>query len=286
MGQRNRHRSIGRVMAAAAAAAAAAAGLAGLGGSPADAGLMVDFRAVTINGQTALVTDPKSVPLVTTGDVVGIEIYARIQGTNAANDEAFHNFTGSIQSSSGGLLGNLSNSATVAPFNASGSQNGSQQDFDSDGDLDIGSIPNGARPATNSLYFVPRSAAAVMDGTPVPGANPAAEDWLVGTVNFTVTGSEGFTAINFVRRTFPNGANDAATSSWNEDGGIGSGTSPYSSNPLLIGVPEPSGLALAALTSLGLIARRKRRALRLDVVVDDAVVAAVDDAVDRPCRCA
>jgi hypothetical protein len=261
MGQRNR--SIGCL--AAAAAAAAAAGLGGLGESGARAGLMVDFRAVTLNGHTELVTDPKHVPRVATGDVVGIEIYARIQATNADNDESLQSFSGSIHSSNGELLGDLGDSATVFPFTAAGSQNGSQQDIDSDGDLDIGAVPTGLRPQTNSLYFFPRAASAqdgsqgTVDGTPVPGANPAAEEWLVGTVNFRVSQGGALTWIDFVRRTFPNGTNDPATSVWREDGVLQTGTSPYSSNPLVIGsIPEAGGLALAGLASLGVLARRKR----------------------------
>jgi hypothetical protein len=251
------HRAIGKL----AAAAATALGLAGFGARQAHAGLMVDFRAMTVNGSA--VSDSKVVDAYD-GDVVSIQIFALVQGTNAANDEGLQSFGGSIYSS-GGTLGNLSSAALAAPFNGSGSQNGSQQDFDSDGDLDIGSIPTGARPAANSLYFFPRANAmqngslGSVDGTPVAGANPAAEEWLVGTVNFTVTMAQGPTTIEFVRRVFPNGANDPATSHWNEDGGgLRTGTSPYSSNPLFINIPEPSSVALAGLASLGLLARRKR----------------------------
>jgi hypothetical protein len=243
----------------AAAAVAAAVGLAGIGPSPVDAELIVDFRAASINGNAGAVSDPKSVQAVQ-GDVVAIDVFARVQGTNAENDEAFDLVSGSIYSNNGGLPGDLGNSATVAPFNDAGSQNGSQQDFDSDGDLDIGTIPNGLRPATNNRYFLPNAPVPIQDGVPVAGANPAAEDWLVGTLTFTVVGSAGSTDINFVRRLLPQGTNDPAASTWFEDGSLRTGTNPYSSNPLTItAVPEPTAAALAGLASLGLLARRRNK---------------------------
>ena len=257
MGTR-RDRAIGTL----AAAAVAAVGLAGFGAGQADAGLIIDLRAVAINGVP--IPDQKHVSPNGPGDVVSIQIFARVYGSDAVNDEGLQSISGSIYSN-GELLGNLINAATVAPFNALGSQNGSQQDIDSDGDLDIGSIPNGARPATNSLYFLPRSASVqdgsngTLNGTPIPGTNPAAEEWLVGTVNFIVTGGNGMTWIDFVRRRLPNGENDIATSVWFEEGALRNGTSPYDTNPVLIGaIPEPSGLALTGLAALGLLARRKR----------------------------
>jgi hypothetical protein len=235
--------------------AAAAVGLAGFGiAQQADASLIVDIRATTLNG-LPVGADNKHVN-ANVGDVVGVQIVARVGGTNGQNDEAFQSITGSIFSN-GGLLGNLGQNVNVSPFNGSGSQNGSQQDFDSDGDLDIGTIPNGARPATNSLYFGPRSAASTPDGTVVDSNT---EDFLLANMTFTVTGGSGQTLLDFVRRTFPAGTADAATLSSNVDGGLQTGTSPYSTSPLQVGVvPEPTSAALAGLASLGLLARRRNK---------------------------
>jgi hypothetical protein len=254
------HRSIGK-LAAAAAAAAGAIGLVGAAAAPVQAGLLLDFRATAVNGVPVSSGHGYIVPQ--DGDVVYISLYARVQGANAANDEAFQSITGSIFSS-GPTRGNLGQVTLVAPFNGLGSQNGSQQDFDSDGDLDIGSIPTGSRPMTNSLYLLARSSApqdgagGTVDGVPIAGADPAAEEWLIAKMFFTVTSTQGYAFIDFVRRQLPNGQNDVATAVWREEGTFQNGTSPYSTNPLVIGIPEPSVAALAGLASLGLLARRKR----------------------------
>jgi hypothetical protein len=86
--------------------------------------------------------------------MVTLDLFAIVSGTNGVNDEGFQLAQGAIISS-GGLLGNLSG-GPVSPFNSSGFQNGSQQDLDADGDLDIGVAPNGGTPTTG--YFVARSA--------------------------------------------------------------------------------------------------------------------------------
>jgi hypothetical protein len=153
----NRHKS--RMFLAAAAVAAV-----GMMHSPAPApgGMVVDLYATSINGSTAAVTDPKLVQVTTPGDVITFNIVARITGTSelqqhgnfdnafpsidTRNDEALDVVIGSF-SSVGALLGdfdpdNQGQGSHVAAFAAIGSANGVSQDFDSDGDLDIGGLAN------------------------------------------------------------------------------------------------------------------------------------------------
>ena len=69
------------------AAAAAAAGVATLAASRADAGLMLDLRAVGVNGQPLPPgADAKHV-VVGPGDTLQLKLYAVVIGTNGVNDE-------------------------------------------------------------------------------------------------------------------------------------------------------------------------------------------------------
>jgi hypothetical protein len=136
-------------------AAVASVGVVGLVGS-ADAGLMIDLRAVSSN----LPGDSVAPKVVTAqyGSVITFQVVARLTGTNATqlvgnfdsaapatdtkNDEALQSVVGSFRSI-GSLMGDFdpSNQGAdphVSPYNGNGSQNGAQSDWDSDGDLDIG----------------------------------------------------------------------------------------------------------------------------------------------------
>ena len=252
-------------LARAAAAAAAAAGCAGLAAERADAGLLIDLRAVTLNDQPLPAGSTAERVVVDGGDVVGINVIARVSGTNAVDDEGFQSMYGVFRSTTGGLLGDLS-ASTVAPFNGLGSQNGSRIDVDGDGDLDIGDIPNGGI-NTLTAYWVARSNIVQRDGTPV-ATDPAAEEFVIGTLTWTATsapapGSETF--VDFIRRRNPGnpGTNGSAYSRWDEDGSgtasVRNGADPYATDGLRIeAVPEPASTALATVAALGLLARRRR----------------------------
>jgi len=139
------------------AAAVASVALAGAASQVADAGLMIDLRAVSSNLPTDTVT-PK---LVTAhyGSVITFEVVARLTGANnvqfvgdfdgglppatdTRNDDALQSVVGSFRSI-GSLMCDMDPSnqgagSHVSPYNASGTQPGVQSDWDSDGDLDIG----------------------------------------------------------------------------------------------------------------------------------------------------
>jgi hypothetical protein len=245
-----------RIFTAAAMTAAAAAGTGAVLSTPsAHAGLMMDLRAVALNGVPMA---PTKQVLVGPGDVLTLDLFAVITGTNGLNDEATQNMHGSLRSS-GTLLGNLSG-GRVAPFNAAGSQDGSQQDIDGDTDLDIGA-PAGA-PSAGDGYFIARSDV-LTDGVTI---SPNTEEVRVGTFNWTVTGTSGDYFLNFVRRTNASGGNISTAAVWREDGLAKNPTlSPYTVGAPVV-MPEPAGVAVAAIASLGLLARRRGTTQKGDMV--------------------
>jgi MYXO-CTERM domain-containing protein len=257
MGTRNRHRSIGRL----AAAAAAAGGLWGIAAGQASAGVIVDgvlidLRATQLNG--APVPDPKHVAGVLPGDVITMQLFTITTGTNGIDDEASHTIHGALRSSTGGLLGNIA-AQLVAPFNGSGSSSGTMIDVDSDGDLDV----SGANPNLAAGYFNARNAAGFTDGTRIGGDS---EESLMGGLTFTVApGAIGETLVNFFQHRTTSGGNNFAWGVYMIDGN-NNGTSPRNPTNTQVGgdgvlissVPEPGAVALAGVAALGLLARRKK----------------------------
>jgi hypothetical protein len=167
----------------------------------------------------------------------------------------------------------------ASPFNSFASQNGTAQDWDSDGDLDIGALNNSdlsqlfvARPITSTQAAVDNSGSGPTKGYTqgaggvqfAPNSNETLIDATtnevrIGTVRWIETqGSLQSCAINFVPRMTSDGA------LWFEDG-LATGKNP-TSGALLVGppvtipfIPEPSPLPLTAIApTLGLLARRRR----------------------------
>ena len=250
-------------------AVAAAVGVAALTTAPAvaDAGLVIDLRPVAINGVPIDVPHngdgPEYIsPPFTPGDVISFNLYARVRGTNGLDDEGFQSIHGVFRTPTGGLLADLA-SSVVAPFNGSGSQAGAQIDVDSDGDFDIGPIPNGGTPS--SAYWLARSNSMERNGVRV---DENAEEWLLGSLTWTLKDNSGGPDlfIDFIRRRNPGnpGTNNTAYSNWNEDGSgtasVRNGLSPYVYDG--VALPEPGGAALTSLTAIGLLARRRRGAGR------------------------
>jgi PEP-CTERM motif len=287
MDKRFSQRKSGKIL----AAAAASVGLAGFASQHANAGLVIDVRAIGVSAGGTLNSgkDVTAAPGVT----VTMGVYARISGTNATqnigdldgngdandtqNDDSLNIVTGSY-TSTGLLAGNLSANAAgqgvnyntrVAPFNGPGSINGIGTDFDSDGDLDIGAV--GTDP-TN--MFVARAAAttfaALQNGntkaynsgsftanTDETIIDPTTSELRIGTLRFVVAGSSGSTGVNFLQRP----TTDAGSALWFEDGiatGKTPGTGSYTVGaPVLVSVPEPATLGLLGIAGLGMLARRR-----------------------------
>jgi MYXO-CTERM domain-containing protein len=254
-------------------AAAVAVGVAGIGAAQhADASLIIDLRATAVNG---LAIPASKDVTVEAGNTVTMSIFAQVSGTNAANDDTVQSVAGNIVST-GGLLGNLSAAPTntgsgLFNFRGNGAQNGATQDLDADGDLDVGTPMNNQNV---TQFFNARSNGPVTPGT-VLSASQA--EVLIGRVTFTVgAGADGETFVNFVNRVENNGTPATEGAVWFQDGGFDGDGNVQSVNPFnptvagavfdrgsavrLSVIPEPTGLALAGVAGLGLLARRRKNA--------------------------
>jgi uncharacterized protein (TIGR03382 family) len=237
--------------------------VAGMAGAV-NAGLNLDIRATGVSGGPGTITAGQNghqVEGVAPGTVIAFDIFAVVTGTNAtATDDRFISVAGSVRSSLGGLLGNLT--AQVVPstrdsdgivisagFDGLGSSNGTVQDLDGDTDLDVGSNVD-----SNANDFWAARYALAPNSIPSGSTNPTSGGRKIGFGTFTVTGLAGQTAVNFDGR----GATTAAN--YVQDNATVQEPSADGIRPLLIiggTIPEPATLSLAALSALGLVRRRR-----------------------------
>jgi hypothetical protein len=300
-----------RTSSAIVAAAVGAIGAAGWpGASDARAGLFVDLRLTSLNNDPSLISDPKVIPSLNIGDTLTFNVVVRVSGTNSVqqtgsydgafpndtrNDDTFQALCGSF-ASFGSIKGNFDPTnqngnwgTRMPPFDAAGSQNGVAQDFDSDGDLDLGTSDNNpnqywiARTGNAMATTVSKRNAAPQTriGLSFPSSSPnnffvqfepynssvpdthyidaTSAEMLVGELTWYCTAMNGSdVSFNFIPRPDMN----AATALWFEDGAA-TGKSPGAGTltvgaPVGLFIPEPTSAAVAGVVSLGLLARRKR----------------------------
>jgi hypothetical protein len=217
--------------------------------------LKYDLR-VSGGGDTAYVS--------ANGQVVSIDLFAVVTGTDSGAIEGFQNGFGAVSSSTGGnITGDLSASLAGPTFAASGATAGVAQDFDGDGDLDLGSKFNNY--STDFLF-----ARAGSMQTPLTGGTiiPNGVEFKLATVSFVVTGIldlQNFDPITVSFRvpSFTQPLEIAAL--WTVDGiaqnsnGMGGGAAPLVGSSVMIAVPEPSSLGLLALAGVALAVRRRAR---------------------------
>jgi hypothetical protein len=109
------------------------------------------------------------------GDTVNLNVYAYMP--DMASNTGIQDLYGALYSGTGGLLGNLS--FTAAPgLQAAGFSNGTQQDLDGDGDLDVGGRSN-----TSPTDWIHVHAGLGAFVPVIPGTNKV----LLGTATFAVT---------------------------------------------------------------------------------------------------
>jgi hypothetical protein len=242
------NRSAARV--AALIASATAGGLC-LCASKSNASLTIDMRATSATGST-VVLDAKHVTPGGAGDVINFEIWGLVPGHDAdATNDGILSFAGSLLSSDVGTGSTHGPLLAVRDprFTANSSSNGTQTDLDGDGDLDVGS--NNDVDAASG-FFIGRASTAP---DPVIG-----NQLLIGTASLTMgqVNPLGLTNVNFRYRGSVNG--DQSIASWLEDGQwhfhFGAGDY-HVGAPVMIGVPEPAGIATVMAGAL--VATRFRR---------------------------
>ena len=240
--QRFSQRRSDRICAAAVGAAAAAAsiGLVGFSASRADANLFVDVRPIGITG--GVIHDPKHVEVSTSGPgaTLTLGVFARITGANSVqtignydnaggnndtrNDDSLGNVTGSFNSV-GALKGdydptnNGAGGALVPNFVSAGvSQIGVANDWDGDGDLDIGAAdvtlakmwaayagnPTYATRFTGNIFGADRGLSPPFGIDPLSDIiNASTSELHLGTLTWVVTGGSGQADLNFIPRPDP-----------------------------------------------------------------------------------
>ena len=169
------------------------------------------LMSITLDVRTA--SGGKTATVTSVGQVVNLDLYAVISGSTSGSNDAVLSATGSLLSTesntSTSLVGNLLASVDANNYGAQGASEGTQQDLNGDGGLDVGSNNNG----DVSGFMNARAGGENFNGT-VSGDTST---FLLATVTYTVTKLNygQSTSVNFrYRDGIPAGAFDAV---WVED---------------------------------------------------------------------
>src|ERR1700722_5486356 len=155
----------------------------------------------------------KSIQVSNVGQVVNLEVFAEITDPqNLPTEDGVQDVDGSFLSTNvgpGPVSGDLA-AAVVSPFDANGSQDGTSQDLNSDGNLDVGSNDN----STVDNFFFARSGGIETSGSGTIVGN--ALEFEIGTLTYTVTSLNfgGEVDINYRTR---NDLPTEADAVWRED---------------------------------------------------------------------
>jgi len=224
------------------------AAVAGLS-SAAQASLTYDLRAALSSNVNNPIVDGKNVTVNQASGTITFNVFAVVVAPDNGNalDEGFVAGNGNFLST-GPTHGNLV-AARGPLYLGTGGSDGTVQDLDGDGDLDVG----GTNTTGAANFFNPRVGTAP---TPIMGSSQ-----LVGTVVMTLTGGLGATTVNFQVKP----GNPLGTAQWIENGVstiAGSGNPPavfQAGSPVnLNSVPEPTTIGLIGLAGLGMLARRRK----------------------------
>lgn len=252
----------------------------------APAALRWDVRVVSVTPGTGSIIDPKTVFLLpsATGTIT-FEVWATVRGVDANIDETLTSGQYELMSSPGvfssgvtvdatvpgnsalsalgvgALKGNLANALVVPWRTTSTARDGASQDLDGDGDLDVGSLFNGA-----SLDHIQANGGG-QQSSGAPGnfvTLPDGREWKISVATFafdTATSLENdATGINVVIPRFTSALRNNARASFSQDLVVKTGTSANLEVgvPLVVTVvPEPSVVVMLALGGLSLARRRR-----------------------------
>jgi len=227
------------------------AAVAGLS-SGTQASLTYDLRAALSSNPNNVVVDGKNVNVTQASGTITFNVFAVVVASDNGNalDEGFVAGNGNFLSTGASVKGNLA--ALRGPlYLGTGGSDGTIQDLDNDGDLDVG----GTNTTGAANFFNPRVGTAP---TPIMGASQ-----LVGTVTMSLTGGtlSGNTLVNFQVKP----GNPLGTAQWIENGvsTIANGTTAiFQAGPDVVLhttiVPEPTTIGLIGLAGLGMLARRRK----------------------------
>jgi len=222
--------------------------------STAQAGLILDLR-VASGGDAG--NPSKEITVSANGQVVQLNLYGVVTGTNNTDDEAMLNAYARIISSNNTAdsrftTGAFSQASIQSPFNTGPFQAGTLTDIDGDGDLDLGGT-------TNTTYVFARADPTA--GTPAGNrasstAGNDREEFLLGTLTWTV-GQLG--SIDTLLSSIKPSTGIAPVANYTNDNGSGTAAnvSAGSAVTVHVSVPEPASLGVLSLGLLGILARRR-----------------------------
>jgi hypothetical protein len=227
------------------------------------AALTYDLRLLPGQGVAGYPDATKQLIGANLGDVIHLELFAVVTGTNDLLPERFEGGYLTILTTNGGSLRGDLAGALLPEFSEVGPGHGKSIDLDGDGDRDLGSLD----PSGGGGYIWPWSYSPHPPGIQIPNGL----EFKLGDIRLTITSidPQSLQPIT-IRPRVPDFTSLISEATWVEDGvlhqpfSVGGGQQvggplPSAGDPVTVfPIPEPSSAALILLGSAFLV-RRKRR---------------------------